>query len=74
VAWRDRRLAPDPDVYASRVANNGTVQDPSGFVISATASDENSPSVARAPGGKWAVGYELGSPGSTSITQRIASK
>jgi hypothetical protein len=74
VAWRDRRLPPDPDVYAARVGSNGIVQDPSGFAISATASDEGNPAVGPAPAGKWAVGYELGDPGSTSIIQRIASK
>jgi hypothetical protein len=63
VAWKDNRNFWN-EIWAARVASDGTVQDPSGFRIfdqatnQGTAAIQNPPSVARGPGSKWAVDHE----------------
>jgi hypothetical protein len=58
VAYRDRRLGNTyDDVYGTRVGGNGTVQDPSGFAVSALPVPEGSPAVMAAPGDDWLVAY-----------------
>lgn len=71
--WRDRRNGTNGDVLASRIATNGSVTDPNGYVITNTTADEDTPAVSRASSG-WAVDYERGPVGTTSIVQRAASK
>lgn len=63
VAWKDNRNFWN-EIWAARVASDGTVQDPSGFRIfdqatnQGTAAIQNPPSVAPGPGNKWAVDHE----------------
>jgi hypothetical protein len=75
VAWRDRRSNSSPDVYAGRVGTNRQVLDGNGFGVIATATDEDTPAVAPAPGANnWGVAYESGPGASTAIHVRNASK
>ncbi len=73
-AWRDRRNGTNGDILVSRIATNGTITDPNGFVVTNTTADEDSPAVSKGPGGGWAVDYENGPAGTTSIVQRAVSK
>jgi hypothetical protein len=63
VAWKDNRNFWN-EIWAARVASDGTVQDPSGFRIfdqatnQGTAAIQAPPSVAPGPGNKWAVDHE----------------
>jgi large repetitive protein len=63
VAWKDNRNFWN-EIWAARVASDGTVQDPSGFRIfdqatnEGTAAIQSPPSVAPGPGNKWAVDHE----------------
>ena len=40
VVWHDNRNGPELDLYAARVATNGTVLDPSGFAITTATNDQ----------------------------------
>jgi hypothetical protein len=52
VVWEDHRAgAEQGDVYGARVASNGSVLDPAGIAISATASDQSDPRLACSPAG-----------------------
>ncbi len=63
VAWKDNRNFWN-EIWAARVASDGTVQDPSGFRIFDQATNQGTagifapPSVAAGPGNKWAVDHE----------------
>jgi hypothetical protein len=64
VAWKDNRNFWN-EIWAARVATNGTVQDPSGFRVfdqatnEGTAAIQNPPAVAPAPGsGNWGLDHE----------------
>jgi hypothetical protein len=63
VAWKDNRNFWN-EIWAARVASDGTVQDPSGFRIfdqatnQGTAAIQAPPSVAPGPGSNWAVDHE----------------
>ncbi len=46
VAWTDSRSGTSTDIYFSRVSSAGQVLDPTGLLLSAEESNENSPSVA----------------------------
>jgi len=46
VVWQDYRSGSDWDIYGARVTPQGTVLDPTGFVISQATSDQCTPSVA----------------------------
>jgi phosphoribosylformylglycinamidine (FGAM) synthase PurS component len=46
VTWDDSRSDPAGDIYAARVTPQGTVLDPSGFVVSAAANTQECPFVA----------------------------
>jgi hypothetical protein len=58
VAWRDRRSGTGYDIYGARLAPNGVVEEPAGFVVSAAAFDEGAPMVTGGPGTNWGVAYE----------------
>ena len=55
VVWEDRRAITEWDVYGARVAADGTVLDPAGFVVSAAAGHEHSPSIAAGGGVAFAA-------------------
>ena len=57
VVWEDGRSS-NSDVYAARVSPAGQVLDPSGIVISAASTAEDSRDVAAVPGGRFAVVYD----------------
>jgi hypothetical protein len=63
VAWKDNRNFSN-EIWAARVAIDGTVQDPSGFRIFDQATNMGTagifapPSVAAGPGNKWGVDHE----------------
>jgi hypothetical protein len=53
ILWSDARRG-QFDVYGARVARNGTVTDPDGFLVGGAVSD---PAVTRGPGSKWTLTY-----------------
>jgi hypothetical protein len=57
VVWRDRRSGQGFDLYGARVANNGTVTDASGFVVSAKPPNETGGAVITGPGDDWTSFY-----------------
>ena len=63
VAWKDNRNFWN-EIWAARVATDGTVGDPSGFRIFDQATNMGTagifapPAVASGPSGKWAVDHE----------------
>jgi hypothetical protein len=63
VAWIDRRNGSIDQIYGARVATDGTVQDPSGFVISTAAGDHGYPEVAPGSGSDWGVVYDRADTG-----------
>jgi len=73
-AWRDRRNGTNGDILFSRIAKDGTVTDPNGLVGTNTTADEDTPAVSKGPNSGWAVDYESGPAGTTSIVQRAVSK
>ena len=46
VGWADLRLGTGKDIYAARVAPDGTVRDPAGIAVSTAAGDQDTPSAA----------------------------
>lgn len=57
-AWTDRRSG-SPDVYAARVAHDGTVLDPNGIAVAVSGADESAPTVSW-NGTNWLVAFERG--------------
>jgi hypothetical protein len=55
VVCQDRRSGTNADIYGARVGGDGTVQDPSGFAIATTDTDEQRPAVTAATGDDWLV-------------------
>ena len=55
VAWNDRRSGTTYDIYGTRVATDGTVQDTNGLALSTGPTDELSPAVSNAS--SWGVVY-----------------
>jgi hypothetical protein len=78
VIWDDRRSGTNSDVYAARIGDGGVVNDPNGFVISATSDDELFPRVVRGPNERFAPVYQraaLDAPlGATRVFLRSVSK
>jgi hypothetical protein len=72
VAWLDRRNG-GYDLFATRVAGNGTVQDPKGFALAATSTDEFTPALTGGPGNRWAVDYESFDGSTSHILHRTAA-
>jgi hypothetical protein len=60
VEWLDNRLGPN-HIYGTRVANNGTVIDPTGIPISTGPHVEGPPVVIKGNGSNWATTYSGGS-------------
>jgi hypothetical protein len=46
VAWDDRRSTADTDIYAARVASDGTILDDVGIAVSTAADDQEEPAIA----------------------------
>ena len=55
VLWQDHRRGQN-DVYGARVAGNGSVTDPNGFLV--TGGGGNRPAVTKGSGSTWAVTYD----------------
>jgi hypothetical protein len=55
VAWNDRRSGATYDIYGTRVATDGTVQDPNGLALSTGPTDELSPALTNAS--SWGLVY-----------------
>ncbi|MEO0226771.1 MAG: FlgD immunoglobulin-like domain containing protein [candidate division WOR-3 bacterium] len=66
VVWHDARSYSTVDIYGTRVAQNGTVLDPSGIPISTAANDQKHPSVAF-DGTNYLVVWEDGRNGPADI-------
>jgi hypothetical protein len=58
VAWRDRRSGTNFDVYATRVSPSGAVEQPAGFPVASSATDEVAPAVTGGPGATWRIAYQ----------------
>jgi hypothetical protein len=55
VAWNDRRSGVTYDIYGTRVATDGTVQDPNGLALTTGPTDELSPALTNAS--SWGLVY-----------------
>ncbi|MFZ1946217.1 MAG: T9SS type A sorting domain-containing protein, partial [bacterium] len=57
VVWQDRRGGPYADIYAARLATDGTVRDPAGLAVSAASYDQLYPTLAF-EGTYWVVAWQ----------------
>jgi hypothetical protein len=73
VAWNDRRSGVNYDLYGTRVATDGTVQDSSGLALSTGPTDELTPALTSAPGG-WRLVYQRGLGGTGIYLRSVGSK
>jgi hypothetical protein len=69
-AWVDLRSGTNPDIYAARVSNDGTVLDPNGILIAATGDDEIAPTVSWS-GSEWLVAWERA--GTSVLAARVGT-
>ncbi len=75
VVWDDDRSGTRTDVYGARVGTNGTVTDPSGFVIATNVVPGGRLSATKGNGTKWAVTYGAnGSTGNAIYMRTVAPK
>jgi hypothetical protein len=62
VAWRDRRSGTNDDIYATLVSPSGVVEQPAGFPVASSATDEVAPAVIGGPGTTWRIAYQRFAP------------
>lgn len=74
VAWRDLRSKQGYDVYGAWVSQGGVNRDPNGFLFSAEAGDEETPSLTAGPSGKLLLTYARLDPRTGYGSYRLRSR